>query len=512
MERIHSRTAIPHAESRARLEAPGWLEGLQQRLADRSPALMIDGAWEPAAAGGTVDSMDPSTGQRLLTAAVASPEDVDRAVRTAAAAQPGWAALPLARRIDHIEHLRDLIAERGAEFAAVDALDAGLPVSRMFNDIDNILRAVRGWVGLASAYRGEVVEGVPGLHFTRSQPYGVVARIVAFNHPILFAVKGTLAALLAGNSVVLKPADQTPASALLLGDLVARALPPGVFNVVTGNATTGEALVTHPAVRRIAFTGSDRVGRLIQASAARDRVRNVTLELGGKNPMLILPDADVGAVADNVVFGMNLRANQGQSCGSTSRLLVHEDLVADLENAVAERFAQLRIGPAIDPDVDMGPMIDIAAADRVRRYIAAGLEDGARLVTGGLDDPRVDRDGPFVAPTLFSEVPDDARIACEEIFGPVVACSPWTEFDEAIERANSVPYGLTASVWTQDLNVALEAADRLETGYVWINESASHYFGTPFGGWKDSGVGREESMEEYESFLQRKSVHIKQHR
>lgn len=490
------------------LRRPGWNDDVLARLERLEPKLLIGNTWVEAS-GGVVDISDPSTGKVVARAGVADADDVDRAVRAAAAGQPAWAALTLNQRIDHIYALRDLIVANAALLSTVDAIDAGLPVARMLADIENIQRAVRGWAGLAASNRGDVVEGLPGLHFTRQQPYGVVARIVAFNHPLLFAVKGSLAPLLAGNSVVLKPADQTPLSALVLGELIEACMPPGVFNVVTGDAATGAALVTHPAIRRVAFTGSVRVGRIIQETAARDQVRHVSLELGGKNPMIVFPDADVAAVATEIVFGMNLRANQGQSCGSTSRIYVHRDIYEQVVEATSAQLATMTLGPAWDPDVDMGPMVTVAAAERVRDYIRSGVEDGARLVTGGADDVRAPEGGAFVAPTLFADVPNQARIARQEIFGPVIAMFAWEDREAVIAEANSLEYGLTASVWTNDLNLALDTADRLETGYVWINESTTHYFGTPFGGWKDSGVGREESIEELHSFLQLKSVHIR---
>lgn len=488
---------------------PGWTEDVLARLRLLEPKILVGNEWIATESGRTVDIEDPSTGNIVATTGVATPADVDNAVNVAAAAQPAWAAMTMNQRIDHIFALRDLIVDNAALLSTVDAIDAGLPVARMLADIENIQRVTRGYAALATNLRGEVVEGLPGIHFTRHQPFGVVARIVAFNHPLLFAVKGSLAALLAGNAVVLKPADQTPLSALVLGELISASMPPGIFNIITGDAETGSSLVTHPKIRRIAFTGSVRVGRMIQEAAARDQIRNVSLELGGKNPMIVFGDADVEAVASEVIYGMNLRANQGQSCGSTSRIYVHRSIYDQVVAVTGAKMDTMTLGPAFDPDMDMGPMITTAAAERVRSYIESGVADGARLVSGGTDDPRAAVGSAFVAPTLFADVPATARIAREEIFGPVVAMFAWDDIDQVIEEANALEYGLTASVWTNDLNLAMDTANRLETGYVWINESTTHYFGTPFGGWKDSGVGREESIEELYSFLQPKSIHIK---
>jgi acyl-CoA reductase-like NAD-dependent aldehyde dehydrogenase len=487
----------------------GFVERIVDDFGQRHPALLIDNEWVTARSGETAETFDPSTESMIGHYAIASADDVDRAVRAAETAQVGWAALTMDERAQYIARLADAIEDNGALLATADALNAGLPVARMLNDIDQLARVLRAWPGMAMALRGDVLEGTPGLHYTRHHPYGVVARIVAFNHPILFAVKGSLAALLAGNTVVLKPADQTPLSALLLGDIVQRVFPPGVFNVVTGDGKTGAAMVTHPAVRRVAFTGSVGTGRLIQETAAKDRIRNVSLELGGKNAMIVFPDVSIPDAARNAVFGMNLWANGGQSCGSTSRLLVHEDIQQEFVDELAALLEATRIGPAYRTDIDMGPVISHAAATRIRNYIASGTDEGAKLVTGGLDDARVPDQGHFVAPTLFTDVPPSARIAREEIFGPVISLMTWSDLETAIAAANDSELGLSASVWTNDLSTALTTADRLEAGYVWINESTTHYFGMPFGGWKDSGIGREESLEELWDYLQLKSINVK---
>lgn len=225
--------------------------------------------------------------------------------------------------------------------------------------------------------------------------------------------------------------------------------------------------------------------------------------------MIVFPDVDVTAAARNAVFGMNLRANQGQSCGSTSRIYVHQDIHDEFVRALGDELAALTLGAAYDPSVDMGPMISESAAERTRDYIRTGVADGATLVSGGVADPRVPGKGYFVAPALFTGVPETSRIAHEEIFGPVISVLPWHNRESVIEAANDVELGLTASIWTNDLATAIDTADKLECGYVWINESTTHYWGTPFGGWKDSGVGREESIEELLSYLQQKTVHVR---
>jgi betaine-aldehyde dehydrogenase len=479
-------------------------------LPDACPALFVGGHWQAPSETRSTPSFDPSSGELLADVPVAQSADVDAAVRAAAEAQREWEALGLAGRAEHLHALRDLIVSEAEPLAQLDALNGGLPIDSARADVEAILQEYRDWPGLALALRGETVPfETRRLHYTRQVAYGVVARIVPFNHPIYFAACGVLAPLLAGNAVVLKVADQTPLSALLFADLARRALPPGVLSVLTGDAATGEALVTHPLVRRIAFTGSTPTGLAIQRSAAADHVRTVTLELGGKNPMIVFPDADLDAAVDGAVAGSAIAsATQGQSCGSVTRLFVHADINDQFVERLAARLGELRVGPAYAEDTEVGPLVSARQQERVRGYIESGLDEGARLVTGGDTDGDWPDGGYFVAPTLFAGVRMDMRIAREEIFGPVSSVLSWTSWDEVVAAANSVDYGLTASVWTSDLSAALRTVDALESGYVWVNDVAAHYWGTPFGGFKDSGLGREECLSELASFLQPKAVHV----
>ncbi len=353
----------------------------------------------------------------------------------------------------------------------------------------------------------DVGDGI--LHYTTHRPFGVVARIVAFNHPLYFALTGILPALLAGNTVVLKPAEQAPLSALALGDVLQEALPAGVVNIVTGDRRAGEALVTHPGVSRIAFTGSTATGLQIQRAAAVGRVRTVSLELGGKNPMIVYPDVDLDAVVDGAVKGMSFRGTQGQSCGSTSRVFVHRAIYDRFVEALAARLDGLRVGVAYGEGTDVGPLVSQREQDRVREFIAAGAAEGATLVTGSPDAPADTPSGGFyVGPTLFSDVSMDMRIAREEIFGPVVCVIPWDDEAKLLTEANALTYGLTASVWTDSLQTALPVINALQAGYVWVNDAGTHHWGTPFGGFGDSGVGREESLGELQSYMQLQSVHL----
>ncbi|MGH2851438.1 MAG: aldehyde dehydrogenase family protein, partial [Solirubrobacteraceae bacterium] len=364
---------------------------------------------------------------------------------------------------------------------------------------------------LALQLRGETIPGESDrLNFTLMQPFGVVGRIIPFNHPMMFAAAKSAAPLIAGNTLVLKPSEHTSTSTLRLAELASEVFPAGVVNVVTGlGDEAGDALVTHPAVRRLAFTGSAEIGRRIQQRAATHVVKNVSLELGGKNPIVVFADADVDAAIDGTLRGMNFTW-QGQSCGSTSRLLVHRSLHAEFVGRLAERMEALRSGPPADEATDTGAIVHRRQFEKVLSYLEIGREEGAELVVGGgpPDDPALAA-GMFVRPTLFDNVRPDSRLAQEEIFGPVLAAMPFETYDEALEIANSVSLGLTASVYTPDLATAHRFARDVQAGYVWVNDSQKHIPGTAYGGFKDSGVGREEGFEELVSFSQVKNVNLK---
>lgn len=479
-------------------------------LASWYPGLLLGDRWISTDTMRVSTSVDPSSGEAVASFAVASPEDVNVAVALAKAAQPAWAKLDVSVRADYLDQFANVVEEHAELIALVDAIDAGLPVGRMHGDVAGAVRALRGWGALAQSLRGEVLPDQDVLHFTNYRPFGVVGKIVAYNHPFLFAVKGSSAALIAGNAVIVKPADQTPLAALLIAELAREVFPTGVFTLLPGDSATGEALVKHPDVRRIGFTGSPVVGRLIQRRAAESgEVKNVTLELGGKNAMIVLADADIGRVAREVIKAMNLRANCGQSCGSTSRIYVHEEVYGRFLPLLQAELEALTLGPASDRNYDMGPVISSEHAERTRGFIKRALEEGAVLVTGGVDDPRLPERGWFVAPTLFRNVREDSELALEEVFGPIIAVFSWTDTEAMLSAVNNVKFGLTASIWTESIRSGLRLADRLETGYVWVNDSTTHYWGTPFGGWKNSGVGREEGREELLSYLQTTAVHIR---
>jgi acyl-CoA reductase-like NAD-dependent aldehyde dehydrogenase len=473
--------------------------------------MTIGGELREARSGETIDSTNPATGQLIARFPRAGEQDVDDAVQAAEAALPGWRALRPTERAAALIRMTEVLIEHGDELAMLDVIDSGTPIREMRRDVQTAAGLLRYFAGLALQVHGETVPGeFDTLDYTLRQPFGVVGRIVPFNHPMMFAVGRVAAALVVGNTVVVKPSEHTSMSALRLGELATDVFPPGVFNVITGyGSEAGDALVVHPGVRRLAFTGSAELGRTIQARAATHVVKTVTLELGGKNPIVVLPDADIDRALDGALRGMAFTW-QGQSCGSTSRLLVHRSLRKELVERLAERMESMRSGMPEDDNTETGAIVHRRQYEKVLEYIDMGRSDNATLVTGG--GPPGDTalaDGLFLRPTLFDDVAPASRLAQEEIFGPVLTVIPFDSYDQALEIANNVQYGLTASVYTQDLGTAHRFARDIEAGYVWINETARHFPGTPFGGYKDSGVGREESFEEMLGYTQVKNVHVK---
>lgn len=407
--------------------------------------------------------------------------------------------------------LRELgrrIAEAAGDLARLDVTDSGNPVRGMRQDVTGAVAEIDYYAGLASQVGGSTIPtGDDTLAYTVREPYGVVGRIIPFNHPLKFAAGKVAAPLAAGNAVLLKPGEQTSLSALELAHIAAEVLPPGVLNVVTGRGSTaGASLVAHPGVLRIAFTGSVPSGRAVLRGAA-DHIKHVTLELGGKNPIVVFPDVDPRKAAVAAVAGMNIARCTGQSCGSTSRLFVHAAIRDAFCAALVERLAELRVGDPMDEATDVGPLAFAAHHKRVLDYIAAGRRDGATVLYGGGRPDGYDR-GFYVEPTVFTDVHDDMTIAREEIFGPVMSVLSWTDQDDVVRRANATPYGLTANVWTSDISVAHRTARALEAGYVYVNGHGRRPTGSPFGGWKASGLGKENCLEELLSYTHEKTVAV----
>ncbi|MEX2288948.1 MAG: aldehyde dehydrogenase family protein [Mycobacteriales bacterium] len=481
------------------------------KLLTRDWRMLIGGKFVEAADGQTMQTHSPYDGKLLAEVPSAGAADVDVAVQAAQAAFPAWRDTPLTQRVAAVRRFATLLREHAPTLGLLDAADVGNPVTAMIGDI----ALAAGWLdyqaGVAFEVKGSTLPSMSrSWLMTRRDPYGVVGRIVAYNHPILFAAGKVGAPVVMGNTLVLKLPDQAPLSGLYMADLVQEAFPPGVVNIVTGTgAVTGDALVRHPDVKRIALIGSVPTGQRIQQAAAEVAVKHVSLELGGKNPMIICPDADLDAVVEGAAFGMNCHWCQGQSCGSTTRLFLHEDVHDEVLDRLVARLHEIRIGHPLEPSTEMGCLVSQAQFDKVMHYIEAGRQDGARLVTGGgrPADPAL-QEGFFVEPTVFADVDMSMRIACEEIFGPVLSVLRWRDLDDVIEQANCLPFGLTGSVWTKDIETALTVADRLDTGYVWVNGSGSHFLGAPFSGHKNSGTDSEEGIQELESYTQLKTVNI----
>jgi acyl-CoA reductase-like NAD-dependent aldehyde dehydrogenase len=475
--------------------------------------MLIDGALtegEGGAAGDWIDSHSPASLEPLGRVPNATAGDVDRAVRACAAAQRDWAALSVWARAAALRGLAAGIRARGSEILELEARDTGNTLAKLQADVQIAAGYLEYFAGLGSELKGETVPATAtGLHLTLREPYGVVARIVPFNHPFMFAAAHLAAPLMAGNGVVIKTPETSPLSGSILGELCRDHLPRGLVNIVHGRgAPAGDALVRHPLIRRIGFTGSVPTGLAIQRSAAANSVKHVTLELGGKNPFIVFPDADLDRVVETAVSGMNF-AWAGQSCGSTSRLLLHETVHDEVVDRVAARMAALRVGDPLDPHSEMGPVNSARQHARVLELIDSARREGARLVTGGSRPPGAAFEkGYWVQPTLFADVTPTMRLAREEVFGPVVCALKFRDEAEAVSLANDSELGLTAAVWTRELPLAMRMIRQIEAGTVWINTAGQHFVGTPFGGWKDSGLGGEECLEELFSYSRLKAVHV----
>lgn len=471
--------------------------------------MLIDGQLVESLDGGWLETIDPADETPLGRVPSGSAADMAAAVAAAGRAQPAWAALPVAERVGYIRKLADGISARAEEFAQIESLDTGNTIGPMRKDVITAVERMQFFCGLAYEMKGETIPGTtPNLHFTQRIPYGIVGRIIPFNHPIGFAAARLAPALIAGNSIVIKPSEQSPLSAGMLGELCADLLPPGVVNIVTGGRDTGEALVRNPQVKRIAFIGSAAAGMAIQRAAAETSVKHVTLELGGKNPMVVFADADLDRAAEAAVQGMNFGWS-GQSCGSTSRLLVHDSIHDEMLERVLTRIRRIKVGHPLDPSVTMGPMNSRAQYEKTLSYIRIGQEEGARLAFGG-GRPQGEQfaRGFWVEPTVFAGVDMSMRLAREEIFGPVLSVLRWRDPEEAVAMANAVDYGLTAAVWTRDIDSALRMAHRIDAGYIWVNGVGTHFRGVPYGGLKNSGIGREEGLEEMLSYTEIKVINI----
>ena len=469
--------------------------------------LYYGGAWHDPVAGGRLSVTAPSTGQDLGTVATADAADLDRAVIAARQAQRDWAALAPLARARILRAVVDRIRAHRDDLAMLDAIDCGNPLKGMLFDVDLGTTLLEYFIGLAPEVKGDTVPSGQGrMTFVRREPIGVVARIIPFNHPMMFVLAKMGAPLVAGNAVIFKPSEHTPLAALRIAELTEDLLPAGLFSVLNGDGRLGAAMAEHPGIGNISLVGSAATGRAVMRAGA-STLKRLTLELGGKNALLIWPDADIDKAVAGAVKGMNLGWTGGQSCGSTSRVLVHDSVYDAVVERLAAAFGAVKLGDPTSAETEMGCMSTRPQYQKVMSYIEAGQQDGARMIAGG-PMPEHLQGGCFVRPTIFADVTPDMRIAREEVFGPVLSVLRWTDEEQAFEMANAVEYGLTASIWTRDLNTAMRAVERLEAGYVWVNNSSDHYPGAPFGGVKQSGIGREECLEEILAYTEQKTVAI----
>jgi phenylacetaldehyde dehydrogenase len=478
------------------------------------PRLLINGQWVDARSDKTIAVFDPATGQEISRVADAGPEDVNRAVAAARAAfESGpWPEMSPAGREALLWKLSDLIERHAADLAELESVNNGK--TRFMASIIDVPGA-RDWfrymAGWATKIEGSTIQtsigGIPGAKFhtyVAREPVGVVAQIVPWNFPLAMAAWKLAPALAAGCTCILKPAEQTPLSALRLGELILEAgFPPGVVNILTGfGETTGAALVAHPGVDKVAFTGSTEVGKIINKSAT-DTMKRVSLELGGKSPMIVLPDADVGTAVGGAA--MAIFFNSGQVCTAGSRLYVHSKIFDPVIEGLSGAANAIRLGPGLEQATEMGPLVSKEQQERVLNYIESGRKEGASIAAGG---DAVAHPGYYVKPTVLVSVKPQMKVVREEIFGPVVVAQRFDDLDEVVRAANDSPYGLGASIWTNNLSAAHRLIPRIKAGTVWVNCHNMLDPNMPFGGFKSSGIGREHGRAVMDLYTELKSVCI----
>jgi len=478
----------------------------------RVEQLVIDGQRVPASDGGTFEVCDPSSGAPLATVAKATRDDVDRAVTAAQKAleSEAWGGAPPAQRGRVLFRIAQALRDRADELATLESRDNGKPLRQSRADLQVAARYFEFFAGIADKIMGSTIPLGPGLlDYTVREPIGVSAQIIPWNYPIQIGARGVAPALAAGCTVVLKPAEDAPMTALRLGEIALECgVPSGVLNVLPGmGPEAGAALASHPGINQLTFTGSVEVGIAV-AKMAADNVVPVVMELGGKSPNIVFADADMELTAQGVANA--IFQNAGQTCSAGSRLLVQRKAHDELVSRLVDRAKSMRVGPGVS-DPDMGPIISKKQLDTVERYVKIGATEGAAVAAGGGRPSGSDLGaGFYFQPTVLDKVSPDMRVAQEEIFGPVLAVIAFEDVEEAIEIANRTQYGLVAGIWTRDINTAMTVASRVKAGQVYINTyGAGGGVELPFGGYKRSGYGREKGLESLNSYLQLKNVCVR---
>ena len=470
--------------------------------------LYIGGKWLESVKGKRFESINPANMEILGDVPLADEHDVNRAVLAAKDAFIDWRRMPIKERAGYLVALADKLQDNRDELGLMDCLDSGNTIAGMKGDVDWSADTLRYFASLITEIKGESFSEKPGhLNFTRREPYGVVAKINPFNHPLRFCAEKSASALAAGNTVVMKASEQAPLSSLRFSEICHEVLPPGVVNVLTGGIACGQAMVRHPDVRRVGVVGSVSTGKSIAKDAAED-LTHVTLELGGKNPVIIFPDVDPKEAASFAIKGMNMN-RQGQSCSSTSRVFVHQNIQNEVIEELKVLIEKLPVGlPWIESN-EVGPIVSQLQYDKIMDFIASAEREGATLVSGGSSpNDELLSNGFFIQPTIFSNVKPEMRIAREEIFGPVMSVFKWNDYENLISEINGLEFGLTAMIVTNNMKQAMETSERVEAGYIWINTNG-RYLGAPYGGWKASGIGQEECFDELLSYTRIKNVNLR---
>lgn len=477
-------------------------DAVREFLAEQPIRILINGEWRTAASGATLPVYDPSSGEVITQISAGDIPEIDLAVSAARAALPAWKAISPSARAEIIWRLTYLIERDAEHLAQLDTLCNGLPMEKTRNgEIPAVLDDLRYFAGWTTKLCGKTIPvSIPGFSvYTKIEPMGVCGAITPWNYP-MEAFSGKVGpSLSCGNTLVLKPSVEAPLSALWLGKLCMEAgIPPGVLNIVTGLGTkAGAALSAHMDVDKIGFTGSTEVGRrLIEASTGN--IKRLSLELGGKSPNVIFADADMDRAVENATWA--IFDHSGQNCVAGSRLFIERPICNEVVERISERASRIKIGPAFDPETEVGPVVSEKQYKAITSYIQKGIDEGATLSFGGSRPEGVPEGGYYIEPTIFTDVTDNMTIVREEIFGPVLTVLPFDNFDEMIRRANNSIYGLASSIWTRDICKAERFAQEIEAGIVWINGHALYDAPAPFGGYKQSGYGRdlgEASLEEY---------------